>query len=312
MKRLFHVFFALGSLFFNADVFAGCSVVNGTGDLGSRSSFSVASTPDTTLASSGFKCAGGTLNVLGDNTITATLGASVNTLGTTTRLYSAATGKYLSYSICKSAGCDTLLSPTSSVEWANRSLLGLLGLFTAANDTLPLYIRPSTGIQLPMGTYTDIIPINWTWKLCDIGVLVCFYETGSITSTVTVTLNVLNDCFVDSAPDVSFDSAALISAFQPVTQNIELRCTPEVTYRVAFDMGNNALGGWRRMLNGTNALQYNFYIPSTMTVWDTTNTLAGTGSGVAQFVSYRAEINPDQNNVPAGIYTDTVRVIVSY
>lgn len=312
MRHLLGLLIAVLTLVSNSSALAGCTVSNGTGNLGSLSSFTVASTTTTTQTNSGFKCTGGVLTILGDNTIDATLGASGNTQGSTPRLYNATTGRYLPYAICKDASCTTQLSPNSSVQWYSRTLLGLLGLFTGPGSTLPLYIRPSTGIQLPSGTYTDTIPINWSWQLCTVGVLVCIYETGTATSFVTLTLEVLNDCFIDTAPNLTFDSAALISAFQPVTRNIELRCTPEVTYRVGFDMGNNPSGGWRRMLSGTNALQYNLYIPNTSTVWDTTNTVEGSGSGMVQQVSYRAVINPAQNNVPAGTYVDTVRVILTY
>jgi len=306
--RLFAVSFAL----YGTNSLADCAVSNGAGNLGARSSFAVASTAATTQVSSGFSCTGGVVTILGDNTVTATLGTSNNTLNSTNRLYNAAANRYLPYSVCKEAACTTLLSPTASVQWYNRSLLGLLGLFVGANGTMPLYIRPATGTHLPRGTYTDTIPVFWTWRLCVVGVITCLYDEGSATSTVTLTLEVLNDCFIDSAPNVSFGTAALISAFQPVTQSIQLRCTPEATYRVSFDMGNHAENGWRRMINGTNALQYNLYIPGTSTVWNMTNNVAGVGAGTVQTVPYLAEINPAQGNVPAGAYTDTVRVIVTY
>ncbi|VCY59029.1 hypothetical protein BANRA_04849 [Pseudomonas aeruginosa] len=53
------------------------------------------------------------------------------------------------------------------------------------------------------------------------------------------------------------------------------------------------------MLRGANAIQYNLYKLGDATVWTTTSTQPGTGSGAAQ-------------NVPAGIYSDTVRVILTY
>ncbi|VFT37854.1 spore coat protein U [Pseudomonas aeruginosa] len=53
------------------------------------------------------------------------------------------------------------------------------------------------------------------------------------------------------------------------------------------------------MLSGANAIQYNLYKLGDATIWTTTSTQPGTGSGAAQ-------------NVPAGIYSDTVRVILTY
>lgn len=313
MKLLIGWLFTAVTIAFSTSAMADCTLTNGIGNLGTLSSFAVASTQTTTQSGTGFKCTGGLLTIISTNTITATLGTNSNALGTTPRLFSAAAGRYLPYAICKEANCSTVYNLGSNVVWSSTTLLGILGLFNAPDGSLPLYIRPATGIQLPKGTYTDIITLNWSWRLCMIGLLgACLYEEGTGTSTVTLTLEVLNDCFIDSAPNVSFGSAALVSAFQPVTQNVRVRCTPEVTYRVGFDMGNNASAGWRRMLSGGNALQYNLYIPDTSTVWDTATTVTGVGSGAVQQVPYRAAINPAQNNVPVGTYVDTVRVIVSY
>ena len=109
----------------------------------------------------------------------------------------------------------------------------------------------------------------------------------------------LKDCFIDSAPDLSFGSAALVSAFTAVNQNIiGVRCTLNATYTIGFDNGNNFSGGWRRMLSGTNAIQYNLYKPGDSTVWTTSNTQAGTGSGAAQNVPYRAIDQPGTGQRP--------------
>lgn len=313
MKYVFVCMFAMAALLSGASVQAACTVTSGSANLGSLSSFTVASTSTTTQSTTGFKCTGSALSLLSTNTIDATFGPSGNASGTTPRLYSAATGTYLPYAICKEANCGTIYNLGSTIRWSSTTLLGILGLFNATDGTLPLYLRPATGIQLPQGTYTDTITLNWTWHLCAAGALgICVYDDGKATSTINVTLNVLNDCFIDAAPDVLFGSAALVSAFKPVNQNIDLRCTPQVTYSVAFDMGNNESSGWRRMMSGANALQYNIYIPNTSTVWNTTNTVLGTGTGATQQIPYRAQINPTQNNVPAGTYIDNVRVIVSY
>lgn len=303
----------LGAVAVSATAKADCTVTSGAANLGSLSSFAVASAPTTTQANTGFRCSGGALNVLTTNTVRAVLGASSNAQGSTPRLYNAAAGRYLPYAICQDAACGSVHQLGATITWTSTSLLNLLALFNGPGGTLPLFIRPTTGIQLPRGIYTDIVPVAWSWELCSVGVLACLiYDRGSAPSSIHLTLEVLNDCFIDSAPNLDFGTAALVASFQPVTQNIQVRCTPQVTYRVGFDMGNNASAGWRRMLSGANALQYNLYIPSTTTVWDTTTTVAGTGTGATQAVPYRAAVNPAQSNVPAGTYVDTVRVILTY
>ncbi|OZI67682.1 Csu type fimbrial protein [Bordetella genomosp. 4] len=313
MKHVLAGMLAMVAALFSPAVLAACTVSNGIANLGTLSSFAVASTSTTTQSSTGFKCTGSLLSILSTNTIDATLNTNGNALGTTPRLYSAETGAYLPYSICKDPSCGTVYNLGATIQWSSTTFLGILGLFNATDGSLPLYLRPATGIQLPKGTYKDTITVNWVWHLCAAGLLgACVYDDGNGTSTISVTLEVLNDCFIDSAPNVSFGNAALISAFTPVTQNVQVRCTPQATYSVGFDMGNNSSGGWRRMVSGANALQYNLYIPDTSTVWTTTSTVLGTGNGATQQIPYRAIINPAQSNVPAGTYTDTVRMILSY
>ncbi|MFX6334776.1 spore coat protein U domain-containing protein, partial [Acinetobacter baumannii] len=91
-------------------------------------------------------------------------------------------------------------------------------------------------MTLPAGTYTDTIGLNWAWHLCAAGIgPVCVYDDGTASSSVNVTLTVLKDCFIDSAPDLSFGSAALVSAFTAVNQNIGVRCTLNATYTIGFD-----------------------------------------------------------------------------
>lgn len=314
MKHVLLVWFAIIAMLTSSIAWAAtCTASNGTINLGTLSSFAAASPSTSTQGSTGFTCTGSSSSLSSTNTIDATLNTNSNALGTTPRLFNAEAGTYLPYAICADASCGTIYNLGSTVKWNASTVTGLLSLFTAPGGALPLYVRPEAGIQLPKGIYTDTINVGWSWSVCSQEILgLCHNETKSDAKAINVTLEVLNDCFIDSAPDLSFGSAALISAFTPVTQNVQVRCTPQATYSVGFDMGNNPADGWRRMLSGANALQYNIYIPDTSTVWNTTTTVVGTGNGAAQLIPYRAIINPAQNNVPAGVYTDTVRMILSY
>ncbi|KAF1069391.1 MAG: hypothetical protein GAK45_01107 [Pseudomonas citronellolis] len=292
---------------------AACTTSAGSASFGGLSSFTLASTAQTISATTGFKCTGSLLSLLSTNTVDATISATAHPLGTQPRLYNATTGSYLPYSICKDSSCSTIYNAGTTVRWSSTTFLGLLGLFNASDGSLPLFLRTTTGSSLAAGTYTDTISLSWAWHLCAAGALgLCVYDDGTASNAVNITLNVLNDCFIDSAPDVNFGSAALVSGFSAVTQNIGVRCTANATYTVTFDNGNNYSGGWRRMLNGSNAIQYHLYRPDNSAVWTTTNGVSQTGNGATQSVPYRAAVNPAQANVPAGIYSDTVRVIVTY
>lgn len=179
---------------------AACTTSSGTGNFGSLSSFTVASTAQTITGTTGFKCTGSLLSILSTNTIDATIASTANPLGTTPRLYNAASGTYLPYSICKDNGCGTVYNVGSTVRWSSTTFLGILGLFNATDGSLPLYLRTATGVTLPAGTYTDTIGLNWAWYLCAAGIgPVCVYDDGTASSSVNVTLTVLKDCFIDSA-----------------------------------------------------------------------------------------------------------------
>lgn len=114
------------------------------------------------------------------------------------------------------------------------------------------------------------------------------------------------DCFIDSAPNLSLGSAALVSALTVVNQNIGVCCVLNTIYIIGFDNGNNFNGGWRRMSSDASATQYNLYKPGDSTVWITSNTQTGTGSGATQNAPYRAIVNLAQGNVPAGTYNGTM------
>ncbi|WXL27868.1 spore coat U domain-containing protein [Ectopseudomonas mendocina] len=297
----------------NTELQANCSTSSANVSFGALSSFALATNTETVTAETGFKCSSGVLSLLGENKITSTISTSSNSLGTTPRLYNTATNTYLPYSICRDSGCGSSYGTGDTVSWSKSSVVGILNLFTGSDGSLPLYLRITPGLALPAGTYTDTIVLTWNWKICSAGVgSVCIYNTGQATSVVTVTLNVLNDCFIDKAPDVSFGSAAIVSAFPEVNQSIDVRCTLNSTYQLGFDNGNNFSEGWRRMVNGPNTIQYNIYKETGTAVWTTSNTTTSTGSGATQSIPYRVAVNPIQPNVPAGTYIDSVRVILTY
>ena len=61
----------------------------------------------------------------------------------------------------------------------------------------------------------------------------------------------------------------------------------------------------------TRYLLYQFSQPDG-TTWTTGNDLSETGTGDSQTVNYTATVDTAQTNKPAGSYTDTVTVTVTY
>ncbi|WP_199063244.1 spore coat protein U domain-containing protein [Serratia sp. ASV30] len=299
---------------------AGCTATPTNGSLGTQNSFAVSSAPLVTSVSSGLTCTGGLLNIGGTNTITATIGTTLHPVSTQPRLFSAATGQYLPYSLCQDGGCSTLYNQGSVITWSNTTALGLLGLFTGPNSTLPIFIRPQMNSNLAAGTYTDTIPITWSWSICSIAVgnLLCLPDTGSITSgsNINLSLVITNYCYIDSAPNVGFGTAALPSGLTAVVGNtISVRCTLNASYSVNLTSSVASSGQYRQMastVNGTTSyIQYQLF-KGDSTVWTAATNSNATGTGTSQSFPYTASVNLSQNNQPAGSYSDTVTVTVAY
>ncbi|WP_241608553.1 Csu type fimbrial protein [Rosenbergiella epipactidis] len=315
MKSLLSIILLFG-LFFCSSSFASCSASSSSTSFGSLSSFTLASSAQLVESGTGFTCTGSLLSVLSTNTVTATFASSTHTSGTTPRLYSSSAGSYIPYTLCGGSACSTTYSIGGSKTWSSTSLIGLLGLFNSSDGTLPLYLKTGSGVNVPAGTYTDTLTLSWSYKICFVGVLgICRYTSGTATSTIAVTLIVTNDCAIDTAPDVNFGSAALPVDFGKVSAALGVRCTSNASYKVNLASSNATSGNWRQMSamtsSGTSYLQYQLQ-QSDGSVWTDTNTLSKVGTGSTQTLSYTAIVNPNQSNQPAGSYSDTITVTVSY
>ncbi|PKB88448.1 spore coat protein U [Ewingella americana] len=296
--------------------YAACSSSPGTGSFGTLSSFVAGSTAQQVTATSGFKCSGSLLSLLGTNTVTATIATSANGVGTQAAMLGP-NGVKLPYQICQDNGCGTVVNLGSSTTWSSTTLLGLLGLFNASDGSLPLYLRTVTGVNLPAGSYSDTLGINWTYHICFIGVLgLCVYTDGADSTTVTVNMTVTNFCYIDNAPNVNFGSAAFPAGFASVTNNsLSIRCTLNAAYSVNLTSTVPGSGQYRQMSSTNNGvtsyLQYQIF-KGDASVWTAATNTAMTGTGASQNVAYSATVNPSQANPPPGTYSDTVLVTVTY
>jgi len=316
----------LASLMMSNPARADCTATSSSTDLGTVSSFAVASTPQSTTAATGFTCDNnGALTLITPNTVSVTIQSATGSNGTQPRLHSATTGDYIPYIICKDPGCTQPYAIGSQITWTSTTLLGLLGLFTGPGGTLPLYISTIPGTQVAAGTYGSTITLYWQWDVCMLGALgLCVaYDSGTMTTTLDVTMIVSKDCAI-TAPSVDFGSAAFLASFDPVTQSISITCSKDASYSVGIDNGQQASGGVRRLSNGSNFIAYDIYYPaSSGTRWGnaagerrdsseaTSNAGLYTGTS-AQGFTYRAEILSGQTTPPAGTYTDTLMIDVQF
>lgn len=301
-------------------LYAACTFTAPAGsDFGSPTSFAVAewNAPSITYQT-GFSCTGGLLAVLGNNSVTASFALSANQLDTSRpRMSNNAPNntRYIPYILCMESGCTTPYTNDTPFRWSGSVLLGLLGII-GVDGSIPFYLRMQAASNLPAGLYTDTITINWTYSICQIGIgPICISSSGSGVTTLNVRVNVQNDCLIKDAPNISFGTMALPAQFQTVSSTINLSCTNAVPYSVTMISTNPVIGNWRQMsalVNGaTHNMQYQLIKPNEVP-WNPQDTYQNIGTGGAQIINYKARVNPDQPNLPAGSYKDTVTVTVTY
>lgn len=147
----------------------------------------------------------------------------------------------------------------------------------------------------------------------------------------TGTFNIVSSITVSSVCTYNGTPALAFAAYDPIVVNrttaatstgtLSVTCPQTLAYGVTADLGlNSASAGGacatgtctRAMSSAGNFLSYDIYTTSAYaTVWNATHALAGTGAGVAQSISVFGYIPPGQI-APAGSYTDTVTVTVTF
>jgi spore coat protein U-like protein len=263
----------------------------------------------------GFACNGSIISLLSANYARATM-TSANGFK-----LSAGGSDTISYTVSADAAGTYKFTQGGSIDYMNASLLSLLGILNGGAFAPNIYVGPTGTPNVAAGTYTDTLTVQWAWNVCHgvgVGGVCLLPETGTGTATILVSIIVTSDCRI-SAPALSFGSAPLASSFAAVDQAVAVDCTKGSVYKVSFTVGNaGSARPWRAMSDGSgHQLQYNIYRTDGTTIWDETNpqTASTPGTGATtptQMQSYRARINPSQITPPAGHYTDTVSVVVSF
>ncbi|WEF29822.1 spore coat protein U domain-containing protein [Klebsiella aerogenes] len=294
---------------------ASCQIKASSPNFGSVKSFDVASTPQGIIAGAGFSCTN-LLSLFSTSTVTATIKNSANKNGSTPRLYSSANNAWIPYQVCKDSTCSPAYQVDGAMTWTINALLDLLGLFNTSDGTIPLYFQTITGSNIPAGTYTDTLTVEWKYHFCLVGVLgICVADDGTLTTQVNLTMTVTNYCYIDNAPDVAFSPAALVASFSEVSGQLAIRCTQNAAYTINLASTNALNGSWRQMsqiLNSTTYyLQYQIY-QTDGSAWTPTINISQIGNGSAQQTNFTARVNTSQSNQPAGVYSDTVLVTVTY
>lgn len=154
------------------------------------------------------------------------------------------------------------------------------------------------------------------WRFLWIG-LFCFFgvpsEAAQTTSSFPVTVQVVSVCTVATVP-LNFGSM-LSGETATQTVGIVTKCTKSTPYQLILDAGLHKTLGLRNMADGGgNRVPYLLYKDITNSVeWiagvaGATNAI-GTGLSVSHVL--RGVVTPSAL-VPAGLYSDTVTVTISY
>lgn len=159
-------------------------------------------------------------------------------------------------------------------------------------------------------------------KRCVLAALLLAAETShatTTTTTFTASAVIAASCTV-SATNLAFGTYSATSGTALTgTSTINVYCTSGTPYTVAMNVGSG--GGTfatRAMANGGNLMNYNLYTSAAhTTVWgdgtSSTATVAGNGAGVLTSSpnTVYGDI-PIAQDLPAGTYTSTITVTVSY
>jgi spore coat protein U-like protein len=314
IRLLVALFLACG---FASVASAACTTSSGTLAFASGSTYDVKSSSVANVSgSAGLACTGSVLNVLGTGYARATM-TSANGF-----VLKSSSGGSIPFQIAADQNFTYPFTQGGTIDYYNTTLLSLLNILSPNSFTPGLYAKLTAAPNIPAGTYTDTLTVQWSWKMCSginvLSLLCVGYDAGTSTAVIQVTLVVSADCRI-SAPNVNFGSAALASQFSSVSQAVLVDCSQGSTYKVSFSSGGNGSSRpWRTMSDGAgHVLQYNIYRTDGTTIWDETNPLAsgtvGTGSTTpSQTQAYVAKVNPGQVTPPAGSYSDTVNVIISF
>lgn len=142
---------------------------------------------------------------------------------------------------------------------------------------------------------------------------------GTQSSNLGVSATVAANCTI-STTALDFGSIDTLSATAVLgTGGVEIACTNGSSWTATADVGggSGATFATRRMTSGTDTLNYSLFTDSARTiVWgdgsSSTGVIASTGTGAAQNITIYGRIPGSQTGVPAGDYSDTVAVTVTY
>ena len=257
-----------------------------------------------------FTCSGPDISLLSGDFIIATFMTSANNGS----LVDAISGGSIGYSLYADSGYTMPITPNQQFDFSSFTLISL---FSGPSGDIPVYLRTATP-NVPAGTYTDTIPVRWQWQVCigieAAGICVGSLSTGDEVVNLSVTLTVDAVCSIAAQSVYDFGQASFIEDIGAIPVPFQVSCSRDLSFDYYFDGGSNYTGGWRRMMNGAEAIQYGIYLADGVTPVGPTlaNAVAATGTGMFENYNLSASVNPSQGPVPPGVYQDQVLIVVEF
>ena len=317
------IFLGVACLLLIHEVQAGCSVVASVPALfGSIASTTVRTTmQQTSTTQAGLTCTKALITLLSTNDhiwVTAT-SAQAGLVGPT--------GDVITYQLYADATTTYPINRGVAMDYARSPSINLLGLLGGASNRAPIFMRTVVGSDVAAGLYQEDLTLSWQWDYCPsvslVGACLTARDTGSFTTTLLVSLTVVNDCTI-LAPNIAFGIAPVVSSFATISQTVNLGCTKGSSYTVGISDGGFLSGGRRRMQSPAgNYLAYDIFKSASSLRWGvsgsdrrastTADVNPGAGMGATlQIFNYNARIYTDQTTPAAGAYTDNVTVDVQF
>ena len=190
----------------------------------------------------------------------------------------------------------------------------LLGTNTV---TQTVYGRAFSGQQtMPAGSYLSTLSSTDAEIVYGALGLGCGLLSLTATTSFNVTATVPSTCTV-AANNLNFGAAGVLVANTDANTTVSPVCTNGTPYNVGLDGGLSGATDptQRKMKLGAQSVLYGLYrdsarsLPFGSTIG--TNTLAGTGTGLAQSISVYGRIPPQYTPSP-GTYSDTIVVTLTY
>jgi spore coat protein U-like protein len=133
--------------------------------------------------------------------------------------------------------------------------------------------------------------------------------------TFAARATIVNNCLV-AAQDIDFGVHGVLATAVDADGGVSVTCTPSAAYAIGLSGGNaDAAPTARKMARGADSITYGLYQDAARgRPWGDSvpaNTLAGTGSGLAQTFTVYGRV-PAQPTPAPGTYTDRVVVTVTY